>query len=674
MHEEFGCFMRIIYKKDFRADFLNIAKEGKMRAKHTYLILLLVPALIYSTAFGSDTKPFDNYHDMTGDEVVNQPVTLPPYQIPALDNTADLVGDTSLVGTTWYEGQHNGTIGRMIELDDAGYLHFAWMNGENMYATNRHIYYNYINPTGVQGFPGTGYPVESSTKAGYNTLDVDFDSRGFPAFHWTNQVGGDYMTAIAVDFSPTTGTFVTYEAPPVVGVPEIIWPRMQFDSNQFIHILSTENPASGLAGDPQRHYYTRGTYDPILYSISYEQFEEVTWTMTIAGDVATSDVSDRIAFAWTYCRDDGFPTPGGEYSQRNNDIYYLIDEDGVDPNWSQAINLTDFLPPDLSFLPDTTLADMDTIRAYTDLSAFFDQDDYLHIAFTTPSFFELEGTTYWHASLIWHWSEQYPDDFHLIHDAFVDWDWNNVDCGAWNVKAQKPSLGQDPTTGYLYCTYQVFDVDTLALSQPGFPSGEIYISVSTDGGQNWAVGTNITNTITPTDAHPGDCLSEGWLSMAKKVDGECHIQYILDRDAGNVTQTEGTWTLNDVIYHNVPVGLISTTPLVPQDIPFHVTHGGTGVEPDPSVQVSPIQFTLSQNYPNPFNPLTVISYELRVASSINLTIYDINGQRVADLVNGRQSAGLHEVTFDASDLSSGIYIYRLETEGYQSSGKMVLMK
>jgi hypothetical protein len=157
-----------------------------------------------------------------------------------------------------------------------------------------------------------------------------------------------------------------------------------------------------------------------------------------------------------------------------------------------------------------------------------------------------------------------------VHNAFDDWWWNYIDCGAWNVKAQRAQMGQDPTTGYLYCTYQVYDCDTMAISAGGWPSGEVYVSVSTDGGFNWAVGTNVTETITTNNAAPRQCLSEICPTMADLVDGEIHILYCMDKDAGCVIQTEGTWTLNDMIYHRVPVELIPTTPLVEQNVPFHV--------------------------------------------------------------------------------------------------------
>jgi hypothetical protein len=86
------------------------------------------------------------------------------------------------------------------------------------------------------------------------------------------------------------------------------------------------------------------------------------------------------------------------------------------------------------------------------------------------------------------------------------------------------------------------------------------------------------------------------------------------------------------------------------------------------------KFQLFQNYPNPFNPTTVISWQLAVSSPVTLTVYDIHGQKVVSLINQRQTAGLHSLEFDAGDLPSGVYLYRLEADGFVQSRKMILMK
>ena len=88
----------------------------------------------------------------------------------------------------------------------------------------------------------------------------------------------------------------------------------------------------------------------------------------------------------------------------------------------------------------------------------------------------------------------------------------------------------------------------------------------------------------------------------------------------------------------------------------------------------PTSFNLSQNYPNPFNPSTVISWEQPFSSHISLKVYDILGREISTLVNEEKTAGNYEVTFDAKNLASGIYFYRLQAGNYTSIKKMILLK
>ncbi len=96
-----------------------------------------------------------------------------------------------------------------------------------------------------------------------------------------------------------------------------------------------------------------------------------------------------------------------------------------------------------------------------------------------------------------------------------------------------------------------------------------------------------------------------------------------------------------------------------------------GVEPDPIVVSS---FKLEQNYPNPFNPSTTISWQLPVDAFVSLKVYDVLGNEVASLVNEEKPAGIYEVEFDASTLSSGTYFYRLEAGSFVQTRKMILLK
>ena len=88
----------------------------------------------------------------------------------------------------------------------------------------------------------------------------------------------------------------------------------------------------------------------------------------------------------------------------------------------------------------------------------------------------------------------------------------------------------------------------------------------------------------------------------------------------------------------------------------------------------PIQFELFQNYPNPFNPTTVIRFGIPEASRVQVEVFNVLGQKVNTLIQQRLNAGFHDVNFDASGLPTGVYLYRIQADGYEEIRKMMLVK
>jgi hypothetical protein len=88
----------------------------------------------------------------------------------------------------------------------------------------------------------------------------------------------------------------------------------------------------------------------------------------------------------------------------------------------------------------------------------------------------------------------------------------------------------------------------------------------------------------------------------------------------------------------------------------------------------PAEFSLHQNYPNPFNPSTSIRYYVPVNSHVSIKVFDVTGKQIMELVNGVKQAGIYETSFDAANLASGIYFYRMEAGKFSSVMKMILIK
>jgi len=89
---------------------------------------------------------------------------------------------------------------------------------------------------------------------------------------------------------------------------------------------------------------------------------------------------------------------------------------------------------------------------------------------------------------------------------------------------------------------------------------------------------------------------------------------------------------------------------------------------------TPTSFSLKQNYPNPFNPRTSFEFDLPISEVVSLKVFDLSGREVATLVDGKRAPGVHVVSWDAADVSSGVYLYRMQAGTFLQTGKMVLTK
>ena len=106
---------------------------------------------------------------------------------------------------------------------------------------------------------------------------------------------------------------------------------------------------------------------------------------------------------------------------------------------------------------------------------------------------------------------------------------------------------------------------------------------------------------------------------------------------------------------------------------YHTTNGGV-VFADFSGNSIPGKFYLSQNYPNPFNPVTNLEFGISDLGFVSLKVYDLLGKEVVTLVNEKLSPGNYKIEFDGSNLTSGVYFYRLVTDGFEETKRMILLK
>ena len=704
--------------------------------------------------------------------------------------------DYWLLGTTFYDYQHNGTENKQICIGDEGTVHFAWMKAFDAGATERHVVYACWQGDDILG----GNSVDNTGRSGYNTIDV-LDADGFypnaavVAFH--QMPGTDFVTALAPDYGPCWQAFLPFNHPSVDewgSDDQPIWPHIAIDYNNKAHVLSTR-------ANDNNHYYD-ATSD-------FSTWEAPAWVdppsfnNSISSMPATSEFDGRAALLCHNFIEGVHPDPSGLiFSQSINDVWVYLTDDGEFGDCSNYINVTNLLDEEATNHPLPGC-----VYSYCDLDGVYDADGNLHVVYTTRPYWaevtlldgEVADPEYFER---WGWDGQI---WHALVDAegeVVEFshiagyvgennedpaDWSHYfegNPGAWGSTYDRPSLSIDPADGTLYCMYRNF-TNLPDTSAGAFSNADLYVVSSCDGGASWGHAVNVTNSQTPACA-AGDCASEAWGTMAEVVaDGLLHMEFVEDLDAGGIPQEEGSWTDSPVWYMQVPVEEIpcgdawdeepratrltdtawnwaaleddtyeivdfmrvlnesrSTVNLESIEIlyigeqpeititqvngtlgdaiaPYTYaeytytwtcniadanydawvrfnTDGGTCdftlanrndldegsaesfiyfvEDVKDNTSALPTSIELSQNYPNPFNPATSIEYTLTTPQQVSLEVFNILGQPVATLASGHRTTGTHTVNFNAGELTSGVYFYRLTAGDQMITRKMVLAK
>ncbi|TKJ42436.1 hypothetical protein CEE37_01780 [candidate division LCP-89 bacterium B3_LCP] len=180
-------------------------------------------------------------------------------------------------------------------------------------------------------------------------------------------------------------------------------------------------------------------------------------------------------------------------------------------------------------------------------------------------------------------------------------------------------------------------------------------------------GGNITGNVPP---------DIGILTTTNINGDSCDIFYNIFEDPLFVDPTGGNFNLQQgspCIDAGDPDSPLDPDSTIADIGAFYFDQSGTGIA-KVDEQILPETFSLSPPFPNPFNPQTTIRFGLPVASQVNLTIYNLAGRKVATIVDGFRVAGYHEVIFNATQLSSGLYFYRIQAGNFTDVKKMILVK
>jgi hypothetical protein len=221
--------------------------------------------------------------------------------------------------------------------------------------------------------------------------------------------------------------------------------------------------------------------------------------------------------------------------------------------------------------------------------------------------------------------------------VLVPEDWTFID-GSYNTTMGVGIMEQDSTTPPVWG-----DVDTVIER----PEGMKWINLTSDIGYMHDKNMVYEAKINLKVGQKTGKYNIGYLTTVNTTD---MLKFLNDQDVDQ--DLSGTDTS---MYH--PVTITGATSVIENKL------GGV-----------PSQYKLEQNYPNPFNPSTTIRYSVPEGSNVKITVYDVSGKEVRILADGYKSAGNYALSFSAGDLSSGIYYYRIITNRFTQTNKMLLLK
>lgn len=244
--------------------------------------------------------------------------------------------------------------------------------------------------------------------------------------------------------------------------------------------------------------------------------------------------------------------------------------------------------------------------------------------------------------------------YYFTTNAGINWQVKTFDLISNNVRMDAPVFKSNNNFGLVF--------------SPGF---NYYQYSSTDGGTNWSVPTllisgdfygvklfNVDSTQTwywATQKKIFKTTNDGlnWSEMSINLVDPEFIRAVSFKKIGNKfygwvgTNTGKLFKISELIS---PIGIHPISTEIPKS------------------------YSLSQNYPNPFNPVTKIRFSLPHAGNVRLTVYDALGKEIKLLVNENLQAGIYETDFDAANIPSGVYFYRIEADGFTETKKMILLK
>ncbi|HWR81754.1 MAG TPA: hypothetical protein VN285_00475 [Candidatus Deferrimicrobium sp.] len=492
-------------------------------------------------------------------------------------------------GNTTYDYQHNGSVGRSIvwgKNGDTLQVHHTWMDMPGYTLVDRA--YQFEVWDAKNGTWGLGSTIISY--GGYTNIAVTPTNQAVVTGHVRASDPEPNRIYTYFDFGPGFSFFAEAQVAPdsvdfyCEGDSLLesghIWPKVAYtetSTDTVLHIFAERTDGAGLLS------YMRGvTSWDALHQDANVTWDSVPYCVDTVADIAYDVVAqgNKVALIW-YAN---LPKPGDcdtcsssgywPYGQWDNDLFWQMSTD-AGATWQPRVNVT------------KNQNGVEGYRPYTDASCLFDAGGNLHVVTVSqywPADINSGGTVNLGVGRIFHYASN--DVTKAVYNARTvhNFQWEQTECdgGAWQLNASKLSISE--CNGKLYTLFVQFNDydagimnDCSSDNSPGFPNGaangDLYLTISEDNGTTWDKARNLTNSRTPgcdtTGGAGGPCDSDHWPTMSRfgtnyvgtwpsgtytvnppsgtGDDGYyLFVQYINDKSAGGIVQSEGFWQQNPV--------------------------------------------------------------------------------------------------------------------------------
>lgn len=585
-------------------------------------------------------------------------------QTKSLSKVSTVAGD--VIGYTYYDYMTNGGLGDRIVWFEDGTIMVGTMAGVDATdaVATRGSYYQYYN--GTNWLDTTTFRKLETGRRGWTTLGAFYAEKVAVIFsHVAAELNINLGTPEAPSWTPQT----------VPGTAGWSWPKMATDDGadgSLTNIYAIGGSSAGLPVPFIRSTDAGGTWEPIkeLVDTNSAAWQEgyvgvgaddaivtarngkvavfnfttqancvlyvsedqgATFTSTTVLDAMAVDAGlDAIEFDSSFFPAQKFKMLGIGYSDGTGDVH--IDANGkVHVAWGNY-ELGYYIDTDSLGNPVRENGALTRTFFVTDMSSvgvgYWNED------MSAPIYIRPAGKAYDMSFAYSNEANGYPVTLQA-----------GLDVSSLGM----PTMGSD-ADGNLYMVVQGFAANDLGENDgTQYPFGHVYMTRSTDGGATWATITDIYGNVTGEDVL--------FPSIPDRIWDATKIPVLVQND-----QNPGTWLQQADHPQNRDLFIVNR---------FDATQLTVDVNDD---VVENLSYKLDQNYPNPFNPSTAITFSVPEAGNVSLKIYDMLGREVATLINGSMNAGSHTVSFNAENLSSGMYLYTLNAGNFTSSKKMMLLK